>query len=118
MTYDINGILVIDVTNKDGVTVSKTLVGNNVRLTEKEIETIKARLDNLRFSDDVDEESQLLISRAERVIEETISYERDFLMNALGVFKLTMNKGNTVEKRNAKEGFKNLLDQLEGLSQE
>ncbi len=73
MTYDINGILVIDVTNKDGVTVSKTLVGNNVRLTEKEIETIKARLDNLRFSDDVDEESQLLISRAERVIEETIS---------------------------------------------
>ena len=46
------------------------------------------------------------------------SYERDFLMNALGVFKLTMNKGNTVEKRNAKEGFKNLLDQLEGLSQE
>ena len=118
MTYDINGILVIDVTNKDGVTVSKTLVGNNVRLTEKEIETIKARLDNLRFSDDVDEESQLLISRAERVIEETISYERDFLMNALGVFKLTMSKGNTVEKRNAKEGFKNLLDQLEGLSQE
>ena len=118
MTYDINGILVIDVTNKDGVTVSKTLVGNNVRLTEKEIETIKARLDNLRLSDDVDEESQLLISRAERVIEETISYERDFLMNALGVFKLTMNKGNTVEKRNAKEGFKNLLDQLEGLSQE
>ena len=118
MTYDINGILVIDVTNKDGVTVSKTLVGNNVRLTEKEIETIKARLDNLRFSNDVDEESQLLISRAERVIEETISYERDFLMNALGVFKLTMNKGNTVEKRNAKEGFKNLLDQLEGLSQE
>ncbi len=118
MTYDINGILVIDVTNKDGVTVSKTLVGNNVKLTEKEIETIKARLDNLRFSDDVDEESQLLISRAERVIEETISYERDFLMNALGVFKLTMSKGNTVEKRNAKEGFKNLLDQLEGLSQE
>lgn len=118
MTYDINGILVIDVTNKDNVTVSKTLVGNNVKLTEKEIETIKDRLDNLRFSDDVDEESQLLISRAERVIEETISYERDFLMNALGVFKLTMNKGNTVEKRNAKEGFKNLLDQLEGLSQE
>lgn len=118
MTYDINGILVIDVTNKDNVTVSKTLVGNNVKLTEKEIETIKARLDNLRFSDDVDEESQLLISRAERVIEETISYERDFLMNALGVFKLTMSKSNTVEKRNAKEGFKNLLDQLEGLSQE
>lgn len=118
MTYDINGILVIDVTNKDGVTVSKTLVGNNVRLTEKEIETIKAKLDKLRFSNDVDEESQLLISRAERVIEETISYERDFLMNALSVFKLTMNKGNTVEKRNAKEDFKNLLDQLEGLSQE
>ena len=118
MTYDINGILVIDVTNKDNVTVSKTLVGNNVKLTEKEIETIKARLDNLRFSDDVGEESQLLIARAERVIEETISYERDFLMNALSVFKLTMNKGNTVEKRNAKEGFKNLLDQLEGLSQE
>lgn len=117
MTYDINGILVIDVTNKEGVTVSKTLVGNNVKLSEKEIATIKAKLDKLRFSDEVDEESQLLVSRAERVIEETLSYERDFLMNALTIFKLTMNKGNTVEKRKAKEDFKKLLDSLEGISQ-
>lgn len=117
MTYDINGILVIDVTNKEGVTVSKTLVGNNVKLSEKEIATIKAKLDKLRFSDEVDEESQLLVSRAERVIEETLSYERDFLMNALTIFKLTMNKGNSVEKRKAKEDFKKLLDSLEGISQ-
>ena len=117
MTYDIKGILVIDVTNKEGVTVSKTLVGNNVKLSEKEIATIKAKLDKLRFSDEVDEESQLLVSRAERVIEETLSYERDFLMNALTIFKLTMNKGNTVEKRKAKEDFKKLLDSLEGISQ-
>ena len=117
MTYDINGILVIDVTNKEGVTFSKTLVGNNVKLSEKEIATIKAKLDKLRFSDEVDEESQLLVSRAERVIEETLSYERDFLMNALTIFKLTMNKGNTVEKRKAKEDFKKLLDSLEGISQ-
>ena len=117
MTYDINGILVIDVTNKEGVTVSKTLVGNNVKLSEKEIATIKAKLDKLRFSDEVDEESQLLVSRAERVIEETLSYERDFLMNALTIFKLTMNKGNSVEKRKAKEDFKKLLDSLEGNSQ-
>ena len=117
MTYDINGILVIDVTNKEGVTFSKTLVGNNVKLSEKEIATIKAKLDKLRFSDEVDEESQLLVSRAERVIEETLSYERDFLMNALTIFKLTMNKGNSVEKRKAKEDFKKLLDSLEGISQ-
>ena len=68
MTYDINGILVIDVTNKDNATVSKTLVGNNVRLSEKEIDLIKARLDKLRFNTDADEENQLLISRAERII--------------------------------------------------
>lgn len=113
MTYDINGILVIDVTNKDNATVSKTLVGNNVRLSEKEIDLIKARLDKLRFNTDADEENQLLISRAERIIEETLSFERQYIIDALSTFKLVMNKGNTIEKRKTKEDFKNLLDSME-----
>lgn len=115
MTYDINGILLIDVTNRDNVTVSKTLIGNNIRLTDKEMESIKAKLDKLRFSENDDEESQLLISRAERIIEEIVSFERQQIIDALISFKSVMKNGNTVEKRKAKEGFSDFLNEIDDI---
>lgn len=113
MTYDINGILLVDVTNKANETISKTLIDNNVRLTQKEMETIKAKLDTLRFNEYEDEESSLLISRGERIIEETVSYEREQMIEALSSFKFVMKNGNSVEKRKAKEKFRNFLDETD-----
>ena len=110
MTYDINGILLIDVTNVNNETVSKTLIDNNVRLSEKEMEAIKKKLDKLRFEKDTNDEVKLLISRAERIIEESVSFERERLINALSAFKLTMAKGNSIEKRRTMEAFARFLD--------
>ena len=113
MTYDINGILIIDITNKDLVTVTKTLIGNNIRLSDKEKERIKARLDKLRFDRDKDEEQEFLVSRAERIIEETLSFERQAVIDALTSFKAVMQNGNSIQKRKAKESFSELLDRLD-----
>ena len=68
MTYDINGILIVDITNKEKKTVSKVMLDKKVHLSEKEIEQIKGKLDKLRFSENKDEEEQLLISKTERMI--------------------------------------------------
>lgn len=113
MTYDINGILLVDITNAFRETISETLIDNNVRLSPQEMEAIKGKLDKLRFEDAVDEEANLLISRAERIIEESISFERECLIDALSSFKFTMAKGNNVEKRKAKEKFTGFLDSYE-----
>jgi len=79
------------------------------------MESIKAKLDKLRFSENDDEESQLLISRAERIIEEIVSFERQQIIDALISFKSVMKNGNTVEKRKAKEGFSVFLNEIDDI---
>ena len=113
MTYDINGILIIDITNRDKESVSKVLLDNNVRLSEKELERIRMKLDQLRFSEGKDEEADLLISRAERIIEESLSIKRELMIQHLQKFKAAMKYGNTVEKRTSKENFSAFLDHME-----
>ncbi len=113
LTYDINGILIVDITNADKETTTKMLLDSNVRLSPKDMERIKAKLDSLRFSEKKDEEQEHLISRAERIIEETLSFEREMLIIALQDFKTTMKYGNSVEKRKAKEHFSAILDHHE-----
>ena len=113
LTYDINGILIVYITNADKETTTKMLLDSNVRLSPKDMERIKAKLDSLRFSEKKDEEQEHLISRAERIIEETLSFEREILIIALQDFKTTMKYGNSVEKRKAKEQFSAILDHHE-----
>ena len=109
LTYDINGMLMVDVTSKDGVTESKILMGSS-RLSQKEIEATKERLEKIKFADSENEEEKLLIARCERIIEETYSYERDLLIDRLMWFKAMMEHGNSVEKRKIKTQFKEFLD--------
>ena len=113
MTYDINGILIVDLTNSEKQTVSKVMLDKKVHLSEKEIEQIKGKLDKLRFSENKDEEEQLLISKTERMIEETMGFDRERFIEALERFKFIMKNGNSIEKRKAKEFLSNLLDQYE-----
>lgn len=113
LTYDINGILIVDITNADKETTTRMLLDSNVRLSPKDMERIKAKLDSLRFSEKKDEEQEHLISRAERIIEETLSFEREMLIIALRDFKAAMKYGNSVEKRKAKEQFSAILDHHE-----
>ena len=115
LTYDINGILIVDVTNVNEETTTKILLDNSVRVSEEELAKIKAKLDELRFDDEGDEEEKLLISKVERVIEESFSLERERWIMALETFKFIMKNGNTIEKRRAKENLQKMLDRNEGL---
>ena len=113
MTYDINGILIVDLTNREKKTVSKVILDQHVHLSEKEIEQIKGRLVKLRFNEGKDEEEQLLISKAERIIEETMGFDRERVIEALERFKFIMKNGNTIEKRKAKDFITKLLESYE-----
>lgn len=115
LTYDINGILVVDVTTNDDKTYSKMILSESNRMTDKELEDRRVQLDKLRLAPQSDEQYRLLIARAERIIEETLSFERQQIMNALMDYKACLAAGNDRDIRIVSKKFAAFLDNVEGV---
>lgn len=113
LTYDINGILMIDVETMDGKKHNKVIMSDSGRLSEAEINQRKAYLETLKIAPAEKEENRLLIARAERVIEETLSYERQAVIEMLMRFKYIIENGTSHEIRQEYADFSKLLDSLE-----
>jgi molecular chaperone HscC len=116
LTYDINGLLVVDVTANDKKTYSKVILSENNTMTEKELARCKEQLDKLRLAPSDDEKYRLLIARAERIIEETLSFERQQIVSALMSYKACLAQGNDRDIRIISKKFTHFLDQLEGIN--
>lgn len=113
LTYDINGILMIDVETMDGRKSSKVIMSDSGRLSDAEIEKIKKKMESLKISPADREESRLLIARAERVIEETLNSERTNIVNVLMNYKYALQEGRERDVRSAYEKLKEVLDNTE-----
>lgn len=115
LTYDINGILMVDVTTlADNKTESKIFLSQSSTLSEGELEQCKLRMEKLKISPSENEENRLLIARAERIFEESLSIEREIIVNHLRNFKASLNYGNGREIRIAYDSLNNILDRIEG----
>lgn len=114
LTYDINGILVVDVTTNDKKTHTKVILSDSNTMTDEEIAKCRAQLDKLRLAPPSEERYQLLIARAERVIEETLSFERRQIIDALMAYKACLAHGNDRDIRLMTKRFSHFLDQIEG----
>lgn len=116
LTYDINGILVVDVTTNDKQTYSKVILSENNTMSEEEVERCKLQLEKLRIAPSSEEQYKLLIARAERIIEETLSFERDQIVHVLMNYKSCLAYGTEHDIRIMTKQFTQFLDQLEGLN--
>ncbi len=114
LTYDINGILVVDVTTSDKKTHSKVILSESNTMSEEELAKCKSQLDKLRLAPSGEEQYRLLIARAERIIEETLSFERQQITEALLSYKSCLKNGNERDIRIFTKKFKRFLDQIEG----
>ncbi len=114
LTYDINGILVVDVTTSDKKTHSKVILSESNTMSEEELAKCKSQLDKLRLAPSGEEQYQLLIARAERIIEETLSFERRQITEALLSYKSCLKNGNERDIRIFTKKFARFLDQIEG----
>ena len=115
LTYDINGILVVDVTANDKKTYSKVILSESNTMSEEELAKCKEQLNKLRLAPPDDERYQLLIARAERIIEETLSFERKIITDALMDYKACLANGNERDIRLLTKKFSRFLDQAEGI---
>ena len=114
MTYDINGILMVDATNASGITTSKVILSDSNKLSDKEISAITDKLSKVKMASTENEKSNLLIARAEAIIEETMGYEREMVIDILQRHKFILKNGNGRDIRLAEEKLSELLDRLEG----
>ncbi len=112
-TYDINGILQVDVTNKEtGKTVSKVIVNNN-RLSEKELKEKMRELERIKIHPRELDENKLLIAKAERLYEENVGDLRNIISSRLEYFDLALSSQNQRKIRKAAESFSQFLDSIE-----
>lgn len=112
-TYDINGILQVDVTSREtGKTISKTIVNNN-RLTENEIQAKLTQLKEIKIHPRDLDENKLLIARAESLYEECAIDLREMLRERLRMFNNVLSSQNIRQIRKAAKSFKSFLDLIE-----
>ena len=114
MTYDINGILVVDVTTiADGRHYSKVILSKSNSMTRADIDSCLKRMEKLKISPADKEENRLLIARAERIYEEALTDERDRIGAALSLFTAALKEQNNKQIRTAYENLSSLLDNMD-----
>lgn len=112
-SYDINGILQVDVTNNEtGKIISKTIVNDN-RLSETEIRSKLAELEKLKIHPRDLDKNKLLIARAESLYEESIGDLREIIRLQLERFNNALSIQDTRKIRKTAESFSRFLDSIE-----
>ena len=114
MTYDINGILVVDVTTlADNKHYSHVMLSSSNNMSDEEINTALKKMETLKISPADKEENRLLIARAERFYEEALTEESYMIDYALGSITAALNMQNNRRIHEAAEDLAALLDNLE-----
>lgn len=112
-TYDINGILQVDVTSHEtGKTISKTIVNNN-RLTEDEVESKLKELKKIKIHPRDLDENKLILARAESLYEECSINFREVLRERLQMFNSVLSSQDIRQIRKATKSFKAFLDLID-----
>lgn len=113
-TYDINGILQVEVkSDSTGESKSKLILNKNTNLSEKELNRKLAELEKIKIHPRDTDDVQLLIARAERLFEENVGELRSNVENALDSFSVLIASRNSRKIRRAKKQFEKYLDSVE-----
>ena len=114
-TYDINGILEVDVKCvSTGETKNKVILNKNIKLTDEEIALKQAELQKLKILPRDEEENKAIIARAERLYEEAFGEFRDIIGANTMNFLEILSKQDSKKIRRAKTQFVKFLDMVEG----
>ncbi|MFC4323321.1 molecular chaperone HscC [Litchfieldia salsa] len=114
-TYDINGILEVEVTSLSTGERKRTVIQNKSgNLSKKEIEAQFERLKDIKIHPRDRTENRLLLARGERIYEETIGEKRMFVESIIHNFERVLATQNEKEIKKATLEFKTKLKEIEG----
>lgn len=113
-TYDINGILEVEVTVVATQLKKRMVIEKNPGyMSEAEIEERLKELEKIKIHPRDQEENRLLVARGERIYEESVGDIRNYVDNILTQFETILDKQDPVAVRSAAAELKEQLDQLE-----
>jgi molecular chaperone HscC len=114
-TYDINGLLEVEVTSLDtGHTARKVIVNQDVDLSGEEIEERLKKLSSLKLHPREQERNRHLMAWGERLYQETLGHMRTVISDCLAAFSATLERQNPDEIAEAAEKLTEFLKDLDG----
>ena len=114
-TYDINGIIQVDVTvESTGLTKSKMIINPSIRLDEEGLRKKLEELSHIKVHPREQETNRLLLARADALFEEATGTMREDVMDKKQLFEHTLATQDARLIRNAQQQFDRYLTQLEG----
>lgn len=113
-TYDINGILEVEVTSLDSGEFKRELIfDSNVGVSREEIEESFRRLAHLKIHPREQGQNRYLLAKAERLYEETLSDMREEIANQIRRFESVLDRQEPDEIKAAAEKFSEFLEIVE-----
>lgn len=113
-TYDINGILEVEVITVKTGTKNKIVIENNPGcMSQEEIEERLNMLESIKIHPRECAENRLLIAKGERLYEETLGESRDYIDYLLNRFERVLATQNERDIKNAAKEFKEEIEKIE-----
>lgn len=115
-TYDVNSILEVQVKiNSTGKIIKQILKGQQVEMTDEEIDARMEELAYLKIPPREQEENKLLLLRGERLYEESLGDERKIIEHAIQKFEVALNTQDPLKIKDARNDFREFLDEWDDI---
>jgi len=114
-TYNINGILEVEACVLSTGEIKRLIIeSRHGNMTPKEIEDSIAKLADIKIHPRDRTENRLILARAERLYEESLSDLRQYLGNVIFQFESVLELQDEKKSREAAKEIKKILDKVEG----
>lgn len=114
-SYDINGLLEVDVVNSDlNIQANKIFQQNAQTLSAEEIEKSREKLAALKIHPREQTQNQYLIAKAHRLYEEYLGDNRTMINHQLAHFEMILETQDPAQIHRAQKHFAEFLQQFDG----
>ena len=114
-SYDINGLLDVDISNDDfDIRANQTFRHNSANLSEEQIQASLAKLAALKVHPREQQENVYLLEKAKRLYEEYLGDQRQTIGHALAQFERVLESQDPAAIRRAQKEFGEFLERYDG----
>ena len=113
-TYDINGILDVDILDTGSQNKETLLITPaHTTMSEAEIEKARKALEKLKFHPREEDQNKLILSRLERLFEESTMEQREYIITLHKQFEAVLEKQDRIQIEVYRKKFEAIVDTLE-----
>lgn len=114
-SYDINGLLEVDITNRDlNIEINQIFRQNSQSLSPQELEASRRKLAALKIHPREQQQNIYLLEKAKRLYEEYLGDERPYISQAVARFEAALNTQDEQTIRRARTQFADFLERYDG----